>query len=218
MGEGVHTIKAVSKTDRSYIRDTEKGLNRQEAFRVNQLEANIRNRKTEKGYLVDEKGNITGESIKGTSRKAKFRTSDLFKSRGGILTHNHPTEGANSGLYGSLAGRIGLPFSGQDIKIAAPFNLKEVRAVTPTYTYSIRRPKGGWGDVSKVERAMDSYTLQSGFGAQSYALKQGLYKGTSLSRQRAREVSDRANVGTQYSLLKKIAKDMGWEFTRRRVK
>lgn len=219
MGEGIQTIgKGVRKTDRSYLRDTEKGLNRQEAYRVNQLESQIRNRKTEKGYVVDENGNVMAESVKGTSHKARFRNADLMRARGGILTHNHPTEGANSGLYGTMAGRIGVPFSGQDLKIAAQFNLKEVRAVTPTYTYSIRRPKGGWGDVSAVERAMNRYTLLSEVRAQSYAIKQGVYRGTNISRQRAKEISDRANVGTQYSLLKQIAKEMGWEFTRKKVK
>ena len=218
MGEGISTInKGVKKTDRSYLRDTEKGLNRQESFRVSQLEGKIRNRKTEKGYIVGANGQIIGESIKGTSHKAKFLISDMKNSRDAILTHNHPTEGADSGLYGTLAGRIGVPFSGQDLKLAAQYDLKEVRAVTPTYTYSIRRPKGGWGDIFKIERAMRSYTLRAGTGAQTYAIKQGLYSSV-LPRRRQQEISDRANVGTQYSLLKQIAKELGWEFTRRRVK
>ena len=219
MGEGIHNIgKGVKKTDRSHLHDTDSGMNRQESFRVNQLESKIRNRKTEKGYIVGPNGDVWSESIKGTSHKARFRVSDLQKSRGGILTHNHPTEGANSGLYGTMAGRIGVPFSGQDLKTAAQYDLKEVRAVTPTYTYSIRRPKGGWGDVSKIVQAMDQYTMRSGIGAQSYAMKQGLYRGTRLPIQRQKEVSDRANVGTQFSELKKIAKQFGWEFTRRKVK
>lgn len=219
MGEGVHTIgQGVRKTDRSYQRDTDKGLNRQEAFRVNQVESKIRDRKTEKGYLVDSNGNIIGETGKGTSHKASFNKADLVRAKDAILTHNHPTEGANSGLYGTLAGRIGVPFSGQDIKVAAQFDLKEVRAVTPTYTYSIRRPKGGWGDSEKINAAIDRYTMNSGIGARLYASRQGLSPFSNIPRQRAKEVADRANVGTQYSLLKKLAKEFGWEFTRRKVK
>ena len=217
MGEGVHTIgQGVRKTDRSYLRDTDKGLNRQEAFRINQLESKIRNRKTEKGYIVDANGNIIAETVNGTAHKAKFYNRDLAKSENAILTHNHPTEGADSGLYGTLAGRIGLPFSEQDLKVAAEFNLKEVRAATPTYTYSIRRPKGGWGDKKKIEEALRKHHINASTQANSYALKQGVYRTSDM--QRRKEIVDRANVGIQYSLLKQLAKDMGWEFTRRRVK
>ena len=213
MGEGIHTIKV--KTDRSALRDTDRGLNRQEAFRVSQLESKIRNRKTEKGYVIGENGNVIAESVKGTAHQAKFRVSDLKGSENGVLTHNHPTEGADSGLYGTLAGRIGLPFSAKDVNLAAEYNLKEIRAVTPTYTYSIRRPKGGWGDKAKIESALRRYQLNAQMQAMDYAVRQGAYK---AGNQRRKEISDRANVGTQYTLLKKLAKDMGWEFTRRRVK
>lgn len=217
MGEGVHTIgQGVRKTDRSYQRDTDKGLNRQEAFRINQLESKIRNRKTEKGYLVGADGNIIGESVQSSARKARFLTRDMEKSANGILTHNHPTDGADSGLYGTLAGRIGVPFSAQDMKIASQYNLKEVRAVTPTYTYSIRRPKGGWGDKRKIDDALRRYGFDVNMQADRYAIKRGIYSTRDL--QRRKEIADRANVGIQYSLLKKLAKDMGWEFTRRKVK
>ena len=133
---------------------------------------------------------------------------------------NTAAQGANSGLYGTMAGRIGVPFSAQDVKNAVRFDLKEVRAVTPTYTYSIRRPKGGWGDARTAINALNKYENDSRIGARSYAAKQ-LSKASrsgTLTRQRAREISDRANVGTQYSEFKKMAKQLGWTFTRRKVK
>ena len=209
MGEGVHTI--TQKTDRSYQRDTDKGLNRQEAYTVNKVESQIRNRKTEKGYIIGSDGKIIGESVKGTSHNAKFYTKDLKKDS--IVTHNHPTEGANSGLYGTMAGRIGVPLSPADIKMAVKNDLKEVRAVTPTYTWSLRRPKNGWGDRQEIERALSRYNLDISIKAQNYAWKQA-----PKTRQRAMEVTDRANVGTQYSEMKDLAKRFGWEFTRRKVK
>ena len=218
MGEGIHTIKSVPKTDRSYQRDTEKGLNRQESYTVSKLEAQIRNRKTEKGYVIDSNGNVIAESVKGTANRARFRAGSLRKDT--ILTHNHPTEGANSNLFGTMAGRIGVPFSAQDIRNAVKYDLKEVRAVTPTYTYSIRRPKGGWGDLNTALRALDRYEYGSRSGAYSYATRQmaNTMRSGNMTRQRAKEISDRANVGTQYSLFKKMAKELGWDFTRRKVK
>ena len=107
-----------------------------------------------------------------------------------------------------------MPFSAEDIKMASQYNLKEIRAVTPTYTYSIRRPKGGWGDQSKIDAALRRYKANAVSQTYSYASRQNL-RGQNLQRQK--EISDRANVGTQYSLLKQLAKDMGWEFTRRKV-
>lgn len=210
MGEGIHTIKSVPKTDRSYLRDTEKGLNRREAYTVNKMESQIRNRKTEKGYVIDSDGNVTGESIRSSSHTAKFLSRDLKKDS--IVTHNHPTEGANSGLYGTMAGRIGVPLSTADIRAAVTHDLKEVRAVTPTYTWSLRRPKGGWGNTQEVLNALRRYDTNVNVKAQTYAFNQ-----MPKTRERAREVTDRANVGTQYSELKELAKRFGWEFTRRRV-
>ena len=69
MGEGVHTIKkGVRKTDRSYQRDTEKGLNRQESYTVSKLESQIRNRKTEKGYVIGPDGQVIGETQSVSNR------------------------------------------------------------------------------------------------------------------------------------------------------
>lgn len=53
-----------------------------------------------------------------------------------------------------MAARIGNSFSLHDIEIAIKHNVREIRAVTPTYTYSISRPSRGWGiTADKVESA-----------------------------------------------------------------
>ena len=210
MGEGIHTIR---KTDRSYQRDTEKGLNRQEAYTVNKVESQIRNRKTEKGYVIGDDGKIIGESVSSSSNKTRFRIADLKKDS--IVTHNHPTEGKHSGLYGTMAGRIGVPFSMQDVKIAVQHNLKEIRAVTPTYTWSLRRPKGGWGNYKDIERALSVQHIRNSLNSHDYDIKQ---RGFRTPVQRQKEVVDRANVVVQYQGMKALAKQFGWEFTRRKVK
>lgn len=208
MGEGVHTI--TKKTDRSYLRDTEKGLNKQESFTVSKLESKIRNRKTEKAYVVDANGKVSAESYASSHKSAAFRRNDLERARGGVLTHNHPTEGANSALRGTLAGRIGLPFSAQDFASAIEYDLKEIRAVTPTYTYSVRRPKGGWGNYSDIAKDLRKLHSDAYIGYHEYRDR---HRGKLPNNQS----QDRANVGVQYSLVKNLAKKYGWEFTRRKV-
>ena len=207
MGEGVHTVgKSVRKTDRSYLRDTESGLNRQEAFRVNQLESKIRNRKTEKGYIVGSNGEIIGESIRSTRSASAFRISDLVKSKDAILTHNHP----NAEMGGTMAARVGLPFSNKDVENAVRYDQKEVRAVTPNYTYSIKRPKDGWGDKQKIYSALREWNNER--VANYYS-----YKNSSARRgANARETFDRGNVGGQWSAWRNFMKKTGLVVTRRK--
>lgn len=215
MGEGVHIIGKSVKTDRSYQRDTEKGMNKQESYTVNKLEAKIRDRKTEKGYVIGSDGRIIGESLKSTRQSAAFNPKDLKKDS--ILTHNHPYVGNRGAkLFGTMAGRIGVPLSSRDVANAVTFDLKEVRAVTPTYTYSIRRPKGGWGDTQKINQAIRDHERELMGEVIKYTTSQR--KSAISSWRRAMEVSDRANVGLQYGALKKLAKQFGWEFTRKKVK
>lgn len=216
MGEGVHTISNAPKTDRSYLHDTDGGLNRQEAFRVSQLEAKIRNRRTEKGYIIGADGQIISESVKGTRNKAKFNVSDLRHAKDAVLTHNHP----GTGLYDTLAGRIGNPFSQADIELATQYNMKEIRAVTKTYTYSIRRPKGGWGDPQKIKSVISSMHRNAKRGYDEYTTKpiaEFLTTRSSQAQQRLKEAHDRGNVGVQWSNLRKVVKELGWTLTRRKV-
>lgn len=211
MGEGIHTIKSVPKTDRSYLRDTDSGMNRQEAFRVNQLEAKIRNRKTEKGYIIGSNGEIIGESVKGSRSSARFLTSDMRKSKDAILTHNHP----NADMGGTMAARIGLPFSDQDVRNAVAYDQKEIRAVTPNYTYSIRRPKGGWGDdeqKQKIYSALRRWDMRRTMNYQAYKYSPArLSSGANF-----RETYDRGNVGGQWSAWKKFMKETGLIITRKK--
>lgn len=208
MGEGVHVIKSAPKTDRSYLRDTESGMNRQEAFRVNQLESKIRNRKTEKGYIVGANGEIIGESIRSTRSSARFKVSDLMKSKNAILTHNHP----NAEMGGTMAARIGLPFSDKDVENAIKYNQKEVRAVTPNYTYSLRRPKDGWGNDDQKQKI---YAALRRWDARRIA-NYNSYKSLRGTRSNYRETFDRGNVGGQWSAWKQFMKETGLTVTRRK--
>lgn len=217
MGEGIHTVKSAPKTDRSYQRNTEGGLNRQEAYTISKIEKSIRNRKTEKAVVVGSDGRIIAESHTQSRERAGFRASEVAKFKDAILTHNHPQKGnGGRGLYDTLAGRIGTPFSDTDIASAINHGLKEVRVVTPTYTYSMRRPKGGWGDKAEIAKELSGYRREYTNQVRNYYRNRMPNVRAEGGYQRAKEMNDRANVGLQYSAMKALAKKFGWEFTRRK--
>ena len=72
-----------------------------------------------------------------------------IKGKNAVLTHNHP---AGWGYPTSDPRHAGNSFSLEDARMAVAADLAEMRAVTPTRTYSLRRPTGGW-DGPRLERA-----------------------------------------------------------------
>lgn len=100
--------------------------------KIEQFEAKIRNEANEHVYILDEKGAVIGEEVgapdKVVLEKYVRRVSDM------ILTHNHPT---------------GKVFSEADFNFAMGNNLAEIRAVGPSKTYIMRRPKEGWSFDAK---------------------------------------------------------------------
>ncbi len=205
MGEGVHIIKGKYRADR----DTDKGLNKQEAYTVKKLENQIRNLDYEKAYYIDNEGKVMGESYTHRKSSAEFRDADNRKAynKNAILIHNHPRD------FNDMAGRIGNPFSGADVMTAAQLNMKEVRAVTPTYTYSIRRPEGGWPSLSVLKRALKANSRSWRSNARDYMTthrRRGILS--------ADERQGRANVVMQNVGMRELAKRFGWEFTRQKTK
>lgn len=98
-------------------------------------EAKIRNLKTERAYVFDKNGKELARSARGSANKTKIT---MYKDS--IVTHNHPY---SKGLGTSLAGRIWVPLSGADIYAAIDRNVAEIRAVTGTYTYSLKQRMAG---------------------------------------------------------------------------
>lgn len=119
---------------------------------VSDVESNIRQNKShETGVLFNKDGNIVIDK-RGGSRSVQFTKDECLLMNDGILTHNHP------GAWGYSENdimRIGNSFSIQDIALAVGNNLAEMRAVTPNYTFSMKRPDGGWG--ISVEELMKLY-------------------------------------------------------------
>lgn len=141
---GVRTYKQGSS--RASKGATEKGYTAKMVKNIVGMEQKYRRNKDETLHVFNSKGDIV-TSFGGKGAKVVFDTKKVPPNS--ILTHNHPRSLGASGIM-----RIGNSFSSADIVSAVRTNAKEIRAVTPTYTFSVKRPKGGWGiaanDVRKA--------------------------------------------------------------------
>jgi hypothetical protein len=115
--------------------------------KINQIESNIRKNKFETGVAIDEKGNIIINK-RGQQYSISFTNEEIAKIKNTIFTHNHP-----SGLQyeDKSIRRTGNSFSWEDINLAIKSNVKEIRAVTPVLTFSMKRPANGWPDLEKAK-------------------------------------------------------------------
>lgn len=178
---------------------------------------------TEKGYTAKMVKNIVGMEQK--YRRNKDETMHVFNANGdfvssiagkgpqvildfkkipanSILTHNHPRALGQSGIR-----RIGNSFSSEDIMSAIYANAKEMRAVTPTYTFSIKRPKGGWGvSVAEAKKAFANANRRVSKQGNNY-LDQTKWHESNIAR---------ATVTHYHKVMKILAKKYGWEYTKKK--
>lgn len=86
-------------------------------------------------------------------------------------------------------------------------NLKEISAVTPTYTFSVKRPKNGWGvSLKQVKSAYDRAERKVKIEMKKYLNKVGR---TGISY-------DRANISYYNRITKLFADKFGWEYSHRK--
>lgn len=119
-----------------------------------------------------------------------------------IFTHNHP---AGIGQTGYRS--IGNSFTPDDMIIAVKFNAKEMRAVTPNYTFSFKRPKGGWGvKQAAVRRAFNKAEEQVLAEGQDYYRRAGMT-----------DVANERYMATYWHKVNKlVAKEFGWIYTKKK--
>jgi len=133
----------------------------------------------------------------------------LSSPKDAILTHNHPRDPKYSV---GMAGDIGMPFSANDIKNAINYDLREIRAVTPHYTFSLRRPSGGWG-ISASAAAEQWFKSVGTFNNEHRGyVNNPSEKSIRFSR------NMRVNVIGQHDAIRKLAKKYGWEYARKKNK
>lgn len=119
-----------------------------------------------------------------------------------IFTHNHPDAIGKTG-YGS----IGNSFTPDDMVMAVKFKAKEMRAVTPSYTFSFKRPQGGWNaKQSEVRRAYED--------AMRRVREDGEYY---YGRARMTDVANERYMATYWHKVNKIvAKKFGWNYSKKK--
>lgn len=119
-----------------------------------------------------------------------------------IFTHNHPAGIGQTG-YGS----IGNSFTPDDMVIAVKYNAKEMRAVTPNYTFSFKRPKGGWGvKQAAVRRAFKKFEEQVFSEGKDYYYKAG----------RTDVANERFKATYWHKVNKLVAKEFGWNYSKKK--
>lgn len=115
------------------------------------IENDIRkNKNFETAVIIDSKGNVLLDK-RGQARSVSFTLDEAKLMRNNILTHNHP--GGWRFPEGSML-RIGNSFSDADILTAIRNNMLEVRAVTPNFTFTMRRPEKGWPNWNEAKDRM----------------------------------------------------------------
>jgi hypothetical protein len=115
--------------------------------KVEKTENEIRmNKRFETAVVYDKNGNIVLDK-RGAATSVSFTADEVLKMKDGIFTHNHPRgwEQPENSLL-----RIGSSFSPEDINLAIKANVSEIRAVTPHYTFVMKRPENGWGIDAKT--------------------------------------------------------------------
>jgi hypothetical protein len=181
------------------------------------------NAATEQGYTAKMKRNILGvervhrtdkdesmhifspdgthiKTIQGKGNRVQFFRSDVPADS--IITHNHPL---SLGKTGTAA--IGHSFSGADIFSAIGTNAREMRAVTPTYTFSIKRPAKGWGKTEEqVRRAYKKIDNEVRKEMLSY-INSGHWSDYNVTR---------ADITHAHEVMKRISKKFGWQYTKKR--
>ena len=106
------------------------------------IENKIRmNKDFETLVAVDKNGNVVVDK-RGEAFQVKINQAESIAVKDCVITHNHPRGWQ---AKEDTLGRIGNSFSIDDIKTAIKDDVAEIRAVTPLYTFSMKRPKNGWG-------------------------------------------------------------------------
>lgn len=182
---------------------TMRGYSSTLAKAIGETESTIRTNTSESIHIFTEQGEkILGEAGKATT--VALNVSDIPKLQNNIMTHNHPT---GTDFYGRPVKTTS--FSKTDVVSAVRYNSKEYRAAAEGYTFSMKRPDGGWGHSYRSVSARYDRIYKSVFAAnQKYINSYGGDKRTAASR---------AIAVTHHAVMKQLSKELGFSYTKQRV-
>ncbi len=160
------------------------------------------NKKFETGVAFNRNGKIVVDK-RGKATSVSFTENEIKKMKDTILTHNHPR---GWGYKETDMQRIGNSFSQADLRLAIYADVAEIRAVTPNYTFSLKRPEKGW-DIS-VEKLDEIY--EKLYKKQYNENVQLINLGYISAKQ--------ASATHHHRLNRELAKQLGWKYEKKRTK
>lgn len=170
---------------------------------VTKVEDEIRmNKAFETSVVFDKDGNILLDK-RGKSRSVAFAEDEYMKMKDAIMTHNHPS--GWSYPERSIM-RIGNSFSVQDVCLAVGNDVAEMRAVTPNYTFVLKRPQNGW-NASWMEVKKEADKLSKMIKDDN---SRRIDKGIATIQQ--------ASITHWHRLWKEISKKYGWEYSKSKTR
>jgi hypothetical protein len=116
------------------------------------VEDTLRPLPVEVAVWFDQHGNELGRRG-GQPSEVTLTADEATSMKDSIFTHNHP----DGWRYPpSDPRRAGNSFSDDDFAFAIRVDLAELRTLTPTLRFSLKRPLGGWGTTPELVRAVHS--------------------------------------------------------------
>jgi hypothetical protein len=190
------TILNKTTIEASYPEITNKVINVENEIR--------KNTEFETAVAFDKDGNVVIDK-RGQSRSVSFTDDEILKMKDAIMTHNHPLGWK---YEENTLGRIGNSFSLNDIDMAIKADMSEIRAVTPTYTFVMKRPANGWPKLNQAIRKMNEIEQK---------IKHDFNNLIRNSSERSTAVN-RAMALHYHKLWKDFSKQYGIEYTKKKTR
>lgn len=179
------------------------GKNKALTKAVADVEKDIRmNQSFETGVVFDTDGTIVIDK-RGQAYRVSFSDDEVIQMKDKIMTHNHPRGWK---IKPNHITHIGSSFSDSDLVSAVHADVLEVRAVTPVYTFSMKRPAGGWGVT--YQTVFDTYRK----------LEDDVRKELWQAVRAKRITSEQASALHSHLVNKRLAKQLGWEYSKAKTR
>ena len=162
--------------------------------KIDKLEDGIKDNDFENLIIINPKNGEVQLNKKGKEKEVSATLSELAKSGGAIVTHNHP--------------KLDFPFSPPDIKTGMMTRTQEIRVVSPVARYSMKPPKDGWSREYHDKVWLPVYEKNQAAAIARYRKAYANRKVT----------TDIADVEFRQLAVETTAKELGVPYTRKPLK